>query len=462
VSIFFRMGANDASIKVCIHDKPRVEREVTTFREQQIQAICMAFDDLQERFNLLESFHGTKESEWNKQLNALRNEMDTLRQHNMQQCARITELMSTNMQLQNDLVEKKPKSSAVIARVEVRHRGSDPEVVEGKSTTVPTTPDVRHRAHSPDRPQLLQPPPPLPATTAEARHRVTTPPDPVPPATDWRQKYSEVEHLYEALKAKCFSTEKELEVIKGDLQKQVQHNRQLVKANVAALAQLDKKDQALAAAEAAKQTSQSEVRALEQKVAALVKAMEAHDRAAHGTRKATQDSRSEGPRSPRRTEVERLERHRSRLHHEAAEQRQALEGCRRSVANLELRLAQAEAENDLLRRTRRAPSPPPPPVAVTAAAPCDPCDGFTGWSSPRKSEALRWPCDDVPTAASLTGALSRSPRVTISDPPAAASRPPPPPFGSGNVELQALRATNEALMSRLIESVHILQQRTAQ
>lgn len=57
-------------------------------------------------------------------------------------------------------------------------------------------------------------------------------------------------------------------------------------------------------------------------------------------------------------------------------------------------------------------------------------------------------------AASLTGALSRSPRVTpkdphlypqqrgsgplppISDPPAAASRPPPPPFGSGNVELQ--------------------------
>lgn len=39
--------------------------------------------------------------------------------------------------------------------------------------------------------------------------------------------------------------------------------------------------------------------------------------------------------------MERLERHRSRLHHEAAEQRQALEGCRRSVANLELRLAQA-------------------------------------------------------------------------------------------------------------------------
>lgn len=36
----------------------------------------------------------------------------------------------------------------------------------------------------------------------------------------------------------------------------------------------------------------SEVRALEQKVAALVKAMEAHDRAAHGTRKATQDRSS--------------------------------------------------------------------------------------------------------------------------------------------------------------------------
>lgn len=57
-------------------------------------------------------------------------------------------------------------------------------------------------------------------------------------------------------------------------------------------------------------------------------------------------------------------------------------------------------------------------------------------------------------AASLTGAPSRSPRVTpkdphlypqqrgsgplppISDPPVAASWPPPPPFGSGNIELQ--------------------------
>lgn len=278
--------------------------------------------------------------------------------------------------------------------------------------------------------------------------------------TEIRKKYVAMKEAYGRLKEDFEQAKKELCTAKGDLQQQLLHNQQLVKASNIAHAQLEKKERLLVTAEAEKRNAAMEAEGLAQQLQKLAKLLENRDRALQQSERTIQEGHAE---------CDRLQQDRARLRRAAAEHHAVLEEVRSRWEESERRAVEANAENQRLERalaasTHRNANPRQPtdaratctcaPVPAVVATHCGACGG-TGLQ-------LATVTTDIPQGCSMHETPARAQRAAPHDfaTPQPRQAPAPAPSPSPGAALQALRNSNSLLMNRLIGSVTMLHQAT--
>jgi DNA repair exonuclease SbcCD ATPase subunit len=290
-------------IKVCVHEKARAERESAERREQQIQAICVEYQNLEERYCAQEQLLRNQQAEWRAQAEVLQGEIAALREQNMQQCLRLSELTSANAQIHQQFAEEKAR----FTQLESKH--------ELQMQTV---------------------------KAAEDREFV---------AKEYRKKYNETEHAYRALQKEHQLLQEQLETCKGDLEKQFTHNRQLLRSHNMAHSQLEKKEKAIAKSEAERKSANMETDALIHKIGTLTQTLEYQDRQLGQCQRRLEEGEAE---------ADRLQRERARLRRELAECQETLRvQQQRSVDHAAL-LQEAQHEIQRLQAARVCPASPTP------------------------------------------------------------------------------------------------------
>eukprot|EP01012_Entosiphon_sulcatum_P033348 TRINITY_DN42213_c0_g1_i1.p1 TRINITY_DN42213_c0_g1~~TRINITY_DN42213_c0_g1_i1.p1 ORF type:complete len:420 (-),score=89.98 TRINITY_DN42213_c0_g1_i1:448-1686(-) len=401
--------ASQTSGRACVHDRLRLQREQTELREQQIQALCQEYYALESQFQQLSGQHEPLKRE----NAALQAEIRALQQMNAQQCSRITELEAALASSKKELLDEKVRT---LHLHEIQSQRDDLERANNDSIVA--------------RDQL-------------------------------QLQYAELQAFTRQVQTERGQFEQERSGLKLDFDRQLEHNRRLVRSHDQLQTQLERKEKELAQAQAKIVGCEQEIAELRNKTQRLAHSLEHRDQA-FNTASASFKSTA--------TEVSKLRRECSKLQKDAeqafltVQERDALLGeVRRENARLLGALfAYANRYHDTQTWVQACSDSHGP-----ACTGCPACGAAVALSAGTGVQlpAQHFHAPPLQRQAEPT-TVNHSKRATYSPPPGSDSdahsdigglQESDLRKGKDSQLLQALQSQNLALLKQLVDSVQLLQ-----